>query len=394
MTCENRTEQNGQRVLKLYRNEPLLKFFCWCGFTPLTLGIRFLCYISLTLCAGAALSELNIEKTGDYLSYFSNISWSVSLVYLFPFIVALTLKYYQEIPKLFDYLIKKTGRSENDAEIIAFRAWLDKKFNDLVSPIVFFLITLLLNSIYFFQVLANEKDNWMVGGMVLKDIFRLEQGLSYMGLYAAIVQIILIYWVFNLVWKTAVFAWGLHEFFKKRGFRIDIDPVHPDGCCGLKRISSVCLILNLILFMLGIYVSLKVVDKMHIQQSSLFDDIGNPLMLGTYAVLAPLLFFSPLAACHEAMQSAKLKFIGDISEKIQKLQKQLKDINPDGKGLAAVQTFSEMEKIRNELIRTIPVWPFNFKSLEAFFGTVVIPLAPMLLPIIFQLFGGMEKPGP
>ena len=277
---------------------------------------------------------------------------------------------------------------------MAFRAWLDKKFNDLVSPIVFFLITLFLNSIYFHQVLANEKDNWMVGGVVLKDFFHMEQGLTYMGLYAAIVQIILIYWVFNLVWKTVVFAWGLHEFFKKRNFRIDIDPVHADGCCGLKRISSVCMILNLILFMLGIYVSFKVIDKMHIQQASLFADIGNPLMLGSYAILAPLLFFSPLAACHEAMKSAKLKFIGDISKKSQQLRKQLKDINPDSKGLAAVQIFSEMEKIRNELIRSIPVWPFNFRSLEAFFGTVVIPLVPVLLPIIFQLFASMATPAP
>ena len=145
------------------------------------------------------------------------------------------------------------------------------------------------------------------------------------------------------------------------------------------------MILNLILFMLGIYVSLKVIDKMVIQHSSIFADIGNPLMLGTYAILAPLLFFFPLGASHETMKRAKLEFIGDISKIIQQLQLQLKKIDPDAKGLAAVQTFSEMVKVRNEMIRTIPVWPFNFKSLEGFFGAVVIPLVPVLLAVIFDI---------
>src|SRR5712671_6685031 len=47
----------------------------------------------------------------------------------------------------------------------------------------------------------------------------------------------------------------------KRNYPVKIRPLHPDHCCGLRKIGDVAMLLNLTLFVLGIYVSLKVIDK-------------------------------------------------------------------------------------------------------------------------------------
>ncbi|MFQ5912004.1 MAG: hypothetical protein ACE5JS_02360 [Nitrospinota bacterium] len=128
--------------------------------------------------------------------------------------------------------------------------------------------------------------------------------------------------------------------FNQKGFSIRIEPLHPDGCCGLGNIGAVAMKLNMISFLIGIYLSLKVIDKVIVQGRSLGADIGNPIMLGGYAILAPLLFFFPLAAAHDRMKKG------------------------------------------------IPVWPFDFKSIGAFMGTVAVPILPVLLPFIIQFFVG------
>lgn len=74
------------------------------GVSPVGLGIGFFLSVSLPLSVWASLLEpLKVEA--GYVSYFDNISWSISMVFLFPFVVSLTLKYYLEIPILFEFLL-------------------------------------------------------------------------------------------------------------------------------------------------------------------------------------------------------------------------------------------------------------------------------------------------
>ena len=148
------------------------------------------------------------------------------------------------------------------------------------------------------------------------------------------------------------------------------------------------MLLNLTLFILGIYVSLKVVDKIVIQDSSLGADIGNPMMLGGYLILAPLLFFFPLGAAHRQMNDAREKFLEPVSQKCERLFSELSEASLDDKGLAAVQTFSALETTIIHLRKEIPVWPFDFRSLQAFVGTIVIPILPIVLPFAIDFAFG------
>ncbi len=368
----------------IYEKEPLLRLITLANFTPVTLGIAFFFGISLTLCAWAALSAPDTVPGSAYISFFRNISWSLSILFLFPFVVGLTLKYYHEIPRLFGYLFENVVEDEKRGEIADFRNWLKPKFNDSLSPIVFLIVTLVLNYIYFHQILTDTRhETWMTSGHLLQSIFNTSRGFTPVGLYGAIIQMVLIYWTFNLLWRGVVFAWGLHEFFNKRDFSLKIEVLHPDGCCGLGRIGSVAIILNGILFLLGIYVSLKVIDKIVIQQLALGADIGNPMMLGTYVILAPALFFSQIGAAHYRMKEAKEHFMLPISRRSEELFHELSKVELDKGGFESVQAFYEMEKMRNHLKKSIPVWPFDFKSMQAFVATVVVPVLPVLLSLIF-----------
>lgn len=385
MTTESRFH------FQVYETEPVIKAIASCKHvTPVRLGILFFLLVSLTLTVWAVVT--GGENTDAYVTYLENISWSISLLYLFPFVIGLTLRFYQGIPDLFEFLFENTLQEKQPEQIDNFRKWLAARFNGYLHPVVFMGATFVLNYLYFSQILDRENPSWMVGGPILMDVLSSRQGLTPVGAYAALIQVVLIYWALVLIWKAVIFSWGLHEFFNAGKFNIKLDLWHPDGSCGLKRISSTCMFFNYILLLFGVYISLKVIDKIMVQNLPLFSDIGNPLMLGGYAILAPLLFFFPLGAPHYKMKAEKERLISRISQKEKMLFEELIHADFQNANLEnGIKIFEKLEETRNNLIQTIPVWPFNFKSIEAFLGMIVIPLLPSFLSLLVNFFIGINK---
>jgi hypothetical protein len=385
------TISGHEHKLLIYKNEPLIYLITRSPYAnPISLGALFFFLVSLPLTLWAILSQPSPENNKDFVTFLENISWSVSIIYLFPFVVALTLKYYESIPELFYYLFSRLNGEDKEG-LEDFEKQLDKSFNAISTPIFIFVITVALNIIYFQQTLNDEDIRWLSSGSLLQSLLDTKHGFSPVGLYAQFIQILLIYWILMAIWKGFVFAWALHRFFKIKHDAIAIDPLHPDGSCGLKRIGNVASILNLILFLIGVYLSLRIIDKAMIQNSSVFEDIGNPMMLGGYAIVAPLLFFLPLSAAHNKMLEAKQKFILPVSRKCEQLFKELEGIEMDEKGHEAIASLEEMERLRHEVEQEIPVWPFDFRSVQAFFGTIVVPLLPVIIPLVFQLLVGKTE---
>jgi len=264
-------------------------------------------------------------------------------------------------------------KNKDPAQINEFLGVLGHRFNNFAMTLGCFLVTIVLNIIYFWQILDDKDLGWMKDGLL---------GMSGPGLFGAIIQVVLIYWVLFLLTRGFVLSWGLYEFFNRRGFSVRIDPMHPDGVGGLRPIGYVANIFNIILFLIGIYLSLKVIDKWFIQGAPLGEDIGNPVMLGSYVVLAPLLFFLPIGSAHNAMRVAKDRFLAPLSATRQRLFVDLKNVKLNREGARAVETIKVLEETWDDLRKKIPVWPFDFRSLEAFFGTVIVPLLPILLLVV------------
>ena len=372
--------------LTVFRKEPLIRAIAATGVSPVGLGIGFFLSVSLTLSVWASLSEPP-KVEASYVSYFDNISWSISMVFLFPFVVSLTLKYYLEIPILFDFILQKTDQTHKNLD--EFYTWLDRRFNSYWVSGAALALTIGLNVIYFYQIFQHQGfRDWITSGELLGFLSKQGRGLTTVGLYAALIQTVLVYWILNLLWRGSVLAWGLHELFNKRNYPVKIRPLHPDHCCGLRKIGDVAMLLNLTLFVLGIYISLKVIDKIVIQGSSLGEDIGNPIMLGGYLIIAPLLFFFPLGAAHRQLNDAKERFLEPVNQNCERLFSDLADVTLDDKGFTAVQAFSALDTAITRLHKEIPVWPFDFRSLQAFAGTIVIPILPIVLPFAIKLIFG------
>src|SRR4029077_4448693 len=119
-----------QPRLMVFRKEPLMRAIAAMGVSPVPLGIWFFFVVSLTLSVWAKLSEPPPQEGVRYLSFFDNISWSISMIYLFPFVASLTLKYYLEIPNLFTFLLDQASHDHaNQSRLDEFYVWLDRRFN-------------------------------------------------------------------------------------------------------------------------------------------------------------------------------------------------------------------------------------------------------------------------
>ena len=372
----------------VYRNEPLLYSLTRFGLNPIQLGVGFFLLITvpLTIWAIAFDVSVDIENSG-YVSYLENISWSLSLIYIFPFIIGLTHKYYNEIPRLFDYLIKNAIKPPDEVALTGFRVRVDRRFNHYAPQVTIITVTLILNGIYFYQIMNETaaKQGWMTVGTVFQDALSTVNGMTTIGIAAGCVQIVLIYWVLSFFYKGFVFAWSLYEFFANRQLDIQLDPLHSDGVCGLRRIAYISTLQAIILFLLGIYLSLKVIDKSLIQEISIFSDIGNPVMLGSYALLAPLMFFLPMASAHKLMQETKDSFLQRLTKKIWQMIDEADRIDDVCQSAECLHLAKDLEKLYSKFNSKIPVWPFNVRTLQGFFGAVLVPLIPVLIPVFIDI---------
>jgi len=252
----------------------------------------------------------------------------------------------------------------------------DRVFNPPLLAAGFLLATLGLNAIYYSQGLSKEPfQTWITNGTLLRGPLGTVSGFSVAGLISIVVQVGLIYWMMHLAWNALVFAWSLNVFFREFGPHVPVRPLHEDGCSGLRRIGDVGMVFNVILFVVGLYLSLKVIDRIVVQDLPLMHDIGNPAFLGSYVLLAPVLFFLPLAAPHRRMKEVKREYLRPL---VEQYAAHVEAIRADGED--RYDDLAKLDALMQTLKKRLPVWPFNVRSMRSFFGAVVTPLLPVLLP--------------
>jgi hypothetical protein len=371
----------------LYAREPLMRLVVRLGVTPATLGVAFFVVVAVPLSLAGYSQDNTINTDDRFLTFFENISWSISILYLFPFVVALTLKFYQRVPELFRTLLKDgLDKPIPEPEIDAFLQRIKARADHVIAIIVILLLTAGLNAIYIHETLSNPPNtDWITAGDFMQGLLGTNAGFSVNGACAMVVQIVLSYWILHLAWRGVVLGWGLHQLFNCRDFAVTVVPLHPDRCCGLKAIGDTAMLFNTIMFLLGIYASLKALDKVLIQKASLFSDIGNPVILGSYLIVAPLLFLYPLAAPRQRMTQAKQQFIEPVSRESRRIFQSLSSEIVGRR--ASAEDYAAIRGALAQARRDIPVWPFDFRSLQALFGTIVVPILPVMVPILVNLLG-------
>ena len=170
---------------------------------------------------------------------------------------------------------------------------------------------------------------------------------------------------------------ALRTLFRDRErFEVRLTRFHPDRCGGLHPISRFLLRLNVALAVLGLMVALMLTA--YVQRHGLiaaFWQVGPPLALISYALLAPFLFFYPLIPAHAAMSKEKEAVLTRIAQTLQattlRLESRL-DGTDDIK--SEIERIEALEKLHARA-QAMPVWPFDVRTLTKFAATIIAPLA-------------------
>lgn len=360
------TEENNIIVCS---GEPLIKFLSSFNIPPYRFGLYFFIVISFTLSLAGASCKPNPHQN-NFHCYFENISWSLSILFIFPFIVGLTSKYYQKIQLLLNGLTEVPSQ-EKMAQAKGFIRKINCLFNNYYAPVIILIITIGFNIVYYEQILNDvSHKNWITNGNFLQNILNTASGFTYPGFYSAIIQIFLIYWIFNIVWNSSVFLWGLHKIFNEDIFENNINPLHADGCSGLEEIGNTYLILYYIYLLLGAYLFLKVIDKAKFQNLPLTVDIGNPAFLVCYFAILPFILFVPFYVVHSRMKQVKLNLINKFKHKYAELI----GFICANENNCKYEDINNLKILMNSLEHSITVWPFKFKSMRFIFKVILPPV--------------------
>ena len=389
-TSQKTDSSQNETEFSVCANDPLIRLFARYDLGPVWLSVGFLILAALfTAWLWYCYPELN--EFNKYLTYTENVSWFLSLIFIFPFVLGLIYKYYLDIPQATVNTYEKLG---DDAAVANFAAYWSDKFKKIDHPGIVVLVIVLSivgNEAYFVKIYLNEPANsWMVQESIEGNY---DFSVTAAGWVAVLIQTFLTYWIITFAIKGFLYIRYLHEFFSIHRKDINVNTMHADGLSGLSEIARLATWQSTILLLMGIYVSLKVIDKSYFQEASVIADPGNMAVLISYVLLAPLMFFMLLGATHGVMRDAKQRFLDKFNKDSVLLHETListNDLKSKNELLALIQKELECRDLFDQKIR---VWPFTLRSIQGFFGAVISPLLPVFITLIKWLLDKVAAGG-
>lgn len=207
---------------------------------------------------------------------------------------------------------------------------------------------------------------------------------SHMVLFAAIMlpfNAFLIYTVSMMVAKVIITIRSLGKLFSHT--TLNLRPLHPDRCGGLRRLQDYTMIVNYAIAVAGFGLSLLV--YLSFKAGHLATDYHLYVFLGGYVFLAPYCFFATLGTAHQAMKTAKESFLHNISEQFQgayaEMQERLTskhgELRDNLDKIEQLQTF-------HKLTQSFPIWPFDVRSIRRFAAMTATPLLWMVVAAVID----------
>lgn len=234
-----------------------------------------------------------------------------------------------------------------------------------------------------------EISNWLYG--------RTSQGvaLSLAGAWQIFVSAPLLHvLLLRGLWKVAVWAWFLAHL--SRG-PLHLNPLHPDGCNGLRFLGASQLAFNPLVCALGVQFGCLVAVAVRFENRSLVDFKLPAIALvaiSVILVLGPTVVFA--VRCWRARQRAEQAFSAWAGHAATHLSKRL--LHPEGDvagdvSVSEISSLTDASAIFDRVCVTRPI-PFSLRDVAIVAGasaaSILLPLV-MLLPLndIVQELAGM-----
>ena len=369
------------------------------GISPLQFGLSFLILVGIPLTLWSLHADKNMPAEVEgvlYVTYLQNVSWSLSLLVIFPLFLGLSLHFYNIYPGVLQYLYNTTATAPDKAIFYNLCKKIDRSVNHKVIPFAAFLVSILFSAYIYINYLSIcDVISWMTNGLYLTGFSNcgdcIIKGFTNRGVVAFVIQVVLTAWILIFATRSLLFIRGLFDLFNSKETNVRLDPFHPDGVSGLAKLSQLATLQAMMLFLLGIYVSLKVIDRIYFQQISIFDGIGNTVAIVSYVVIAPTVFFLILGSAYHKMHEAKESVISILCDKIKDVLIQIKVETDYGEIKKKLEYLKSLEEQKSSLQKSILVWPFNVKSIQGFFSAVLTPLIAPLITGAMELYNFINK---
>lgn len=194
--------------------------------------------------------------------------------------------------------------------------------------------------------------------------------------------------VVYIITSTIVISLSWYLFSIVRAIRrftfmpLDIRPLDPDNAAGLKPLSQLSFNLSLVslLGVAGIMFALFVGGRSIYEPSTI-------LFLSALVLCMFVLFLLPLSNAHNVMDEQKSKILKILSFEHALAYKRIRDQIPKAGPSITEDTLTELQGIAElyDRANSMPVWPFDFKTISNLIAAIGLPLFLILLESV--IFG-------
>ena len=156
--------------------------------------------------------------------------------------------------------------------------------------------------------------------------------------------------------------------------RLQMQPLHPDKCGGLRPVGQLGLRNEYVLMLVGLNLVLLIIVSLdYLLVPPLLYHLLDAAVIA-YVLVGPPAFMAPLLAFRKGMLKAKDELLGEVAQRLrvelQRLRAQLKSGPIAKEDNELIDTLRKMVDVIDEL----PVWPFDAATLRKFVGAYLIPI--------------------
>lgn len=360
-------------------NYSLVRFLTpfYIGIIVAVIGIVFIFigdYEDVLYCSGTKKNFYN-------LGYLYNLSWSASMVVVFPVMTGLIIYYYQSLPQFVDRLFLPDHDPKMKMEFeTQLRDWFNSRF------FVVFILTfgLAIQWLYFKDLQDSSTWVWVNCIPPLERPGNVQwRKMTMLGWCAAVMQMTFTFIFLLFLFRAIAFSVALKELLERDDYDNVPIPFHPDGTSGYGFFRERIFLTIFILTLLGVYVALYMFDKLN-QESNLSLAVTF-LFISFYLLLGGTIVASSFYAAHIQMQRAKQKLLDPIGRSIKQHLEKIGRIDISKLDKEELEVVTRLKALYKELNQQIPEWPLNIRSSADVMQGFVIPMVPAVMALVGRL---------
>lgn len=225
-------------------------------------------------------------------------------------------------------------------------------------------------AVFGYMTFENERDrvvSWLDLDMGIGAIYHQVFGL--IGWYAS--QLVLL--------KAVITARALQSVFR---WRVNIQPLHPDGCGGLRMITNISVTIALFTAVMGLAVVLFILSNTILSGKP---PATTPVLIAVaLEAITPLIFFTCLYSAHRVMREDKESLLRQINQQVQPSYQLLRGRLVQGEVMNdAAEEILRLDGLHG-FARRLPVWPINTQTMAQVFLSVAVPIVLLVLQMILE----------